>query len=195
MEGFRQEVVEDTRFPEPLKLLRSESIERQYLEEKARERDNRKMSEKVGPTPLELATDRQRTENYEAELIPQAISLIRGVLLVHPNIRIHQVGVGEEELKALQHAEGVEEFKRALQCLYRQNSRHVVETAEQDLRDFLHVLHGSPGSSLGEVYQGQPILVLQVNDITNTAKSILGDLKAELLMADREPVLATTPLS
>lgn len=137
-------------------------------------------------------------DNYEAELVPQAIGLVVGIIKVHPQINMHLKGVDALHLAELNRCGDIDKFKNIVRNIFNEHTYHVVQRADNDLDGYLKVLHGQDDRTLGEIFEDIPEVVLQVLDIRNTAKTLLVQWKNELEISrldDGQPVLSASPIT
>lgn len=137
-------------------------------------------------------------DNYEAELVPQAINLMVGIMRVHPRINMHLKDVDESSLVELNKCQDLDAFKDSVRNIFNDHTAHIIQRTNIDLDNYLKVLHGQEGRTLGQIFEDAPQVVLEVHDIRNTAKNILQKWEIELIteqLEEREPVLMASPVA
>ena len=140
--------------------------------------------------PVDVARKRQDHESYNAELVPQALNLIRTAAHRDDQIDLAIQGLDTDRQMALKDAENVETFKLALLNAFPDQPTHIIAAALGKLDSAITLLSGGrQGKSLAEKFGNNAEMVLRVLDIDVTARKILRQLGTEIMSETREPLM------
>lgn len=140
--------------------------------------------------PVDIARNRQKPESYSAELVPQALDLIRTAAHSDDEIHLAIQSLDTDRQRALKSGENVETFRQALLIAFPDEPTHIIAAALRKLDTAITLLSGGrQGKSFAATFDNNSEMVLEAHDIKMTAIGILRQLGTDIMSETREPLL------
>ena len=130
---------------------------------------------------------------HERILTEEALSLLKGTLKLHPEIRMHTSEDPKEVLKGLSGVNEEDRFFDVFKGIFGQSSVHVLTRVREDLGQYVsRAFGGKTPEELGEYYSDNPQVAEQHFEVREKAAQILDNFIDRLEAAkEAESILSS----